>query len=78
MRLGAVQAGALDVYVLDVAHEPAQGLRVEAGRLVVLDAETAWRELCDAANSADADVERGGRQARARRSRRGVRDKVAQ
>jgi hypothetical protein len=69
LRLGDVQAGAVEVYLLDVAHvewardfgEPAFPGRLEGHVLVVDDAErdAAWRMIVDAANDCDdsGDVE---------------------
>jgi hypothetical protein len=60
LRIGATQAGALDVYVFDPAHDPEwrQAMRVEGQTLHVTDPEAARALLVDALNSADDDAQR--------------------
>jgi hypothetical protein len=83
LRIGDVQASAVEVLLLDVAHveyaalvgEPAFPGRLEGSVLVVEDADRdlAWRMLVDAANSADDDGDVEWREALTRLSGRVLR-----
>ena len=76
IKLGTIQAGALEIYVLDVAHGPVFGLVLEGSHLTYSTdhLEHVISEITDGLNSADCDAIRKGTNGESRKYARQDRD----